>query len=129
MFEVGDSDREHDLAGGHGFAVVESQTKPARHTIQAGDQLVFQLGHLPFLKRQTVGTECVEAYGDASVGIFNAPLRAEMAQRKVAIRIVDVGGEAVRLEAHLLGHVPSPAVHQAAKNTEGDAATSEVRSD
>ena len=130
MFEVSDPYRDHDFPGREAFAAVESHTESVRHSLHADDHLVFQFGHHAILERRTVGAESIETHRNASVGILDPLLRAIIVRSvKRAVRIEDAGGEAVRLEAHALRHVLLPAIHQAAKNTKGYAAASEVRSD
>src|ERR1700733_14681458 len=122
IFEVSNPDREHHPAGLESLSIRESQEESAGDPLDAGHELVFQLRHHAVAECEPVGAEGIEAHRNASVGILDSPLRAELPQRERLLRVVNVRREAIRLEHHAFRHMLHPAIHWTTENAEWDAA-------
>ena len=127
MFEMGNANRQHNLARLKGLAVLKPQKKAAGRAIYVGHKLVFQFGHHAIPEGKPVRAEGIKLHRNTGVRVLDAPLRAKLPQGESFLRIVNVGSEAIRLEHHALRHVVQPAVHGTAENAEWDAPLPEMR--
>src|SRR5579872_758657 len=127
VVEMRDPYCKHDVADVEGFAVFKVQPEAARQPFHTGDEPLFQFRHHAVAESQSVGYECVDFYGHAGMGVFDTAPGAELFERKGALGIVNIRGEAVRLKHHAFWHVRQPAIHGAAENAEGNAAMAEMR--
>src|SRR5579863_7739199 len=95
--------------------------------IDISHKLVFQFRHHAIPEGKPVRAERLKIHRYAGVRILNSPLGTKLPQSESFLRIVNVGGETIRLEHHALRHMVQPAVHRTAKNTEWNAPPPEMR--
>src|ERR1700684_1795921 len=126
---VRDTDREDDAARRQLFAVFQAQPEAIVGALDIRDELFFQLRNHAIPEREAVGSKYVELHRHLHVGVFEAALGAEFFQRELTIGVGNVGGEAIGLQAHALGHMQQPALHRATENAERNALATKVGSE
>src|SRR5580692_996808 len=121
------TDRQHHLADLEGFTIFKLEKESAWQPVNLDDELVLELRHHALPEGETICGESIEVHRYARVGILDASLRAKLSESKSALRIVDVGGKAVRFKHHALWHVCQPTIHRPTENAERNTTLSEMR--
>src|ERR1700722_4457812 len=126
VFEVRNTNRENHAAGFNGFSTFEAGEKSFGGGDDIFDEALIEFGQHALAKGESVGAKCFDANGNSGVRVFDSLFRAKFLQSEYVVGIVDVRGEAIRLEATAFRHVGDPTVHGAAKDAEGDSATAKM---
>ena len=121
--------RNHDTARAQRLAVVEVELEARAARAYAAHAPAAQSWGEARLERVPVAFEGVKRHRHADVAVLDALLGAETRERALAARVGQVGGKALRLQAHAAWHVPAPGVHRLAEDLVGDAAGTQVRGD
>src|ERR1700722_6211898 len=129
VLEMGDPDGKDNSPSSDGFTIVEAEKKSFWRPIETDEQFIFELRQYAVLEGESVGRERVERHRDPGIGVLDSALSAKLCQGKFFLGIVDVRGEAIRLQHHAFGHVVDPAIHGTAENAERNALMPEVRGD
>ena len=110
------------------FPVIERKAKPILQFIQGNDKLIFQFWDQVIFEGRSIRSEGLNAHGCPRVGVLDPATSTKLLEGKTVIWIVDIRSEAVRFKHHAFGHMRSPAVHQAAEDTQAEPPASQVSS-
>src|SRR5436190_19480394 len=100
-----DSDSKHNPPSRYRFAIIKPEHKSFRRTIERYNEIVFQLGDHSLLEGKAISAEGLKSHRKTQVGIFDPAFGTELFMSEVRIRMVDVRGNAIRLEHHAFRQV------------------------
>src|SRR5271166_2866587 len=94
----------------------QPQPKTAAVVLQTLDRHLLEVLHETALERATIVDEILEARGYAKIRIGDIPFAAIALEREPARRVIEAGGETVRLQLHAPRHLRGPSLHGLAEN-------------
>jgi hypothetical protein len=105
MGEPGDTDREHDIARLDAFASLQRQHETFAVGIEPRNVQLLKVGDVALLKPGGIAEERIQWDRQCLVGIRDALARAPGFECRMGRRCGKVGGEPVRFQDHVPGHV------------------------
>ncbi len=119
QLEPGDADRHHHASGMDHGAGLERQRVAVLAAQDVDDVVLFEGGDIGPREPVGIGDEVFDGDRGLLRRIVLAVRSAPGFERGVLIRRRQVGGEALRLQAHAPGHVIAPGAHRLAEDAEG----------
>src|SRR5271166_1109821 len=105
----------------------QPQSKTAAVVLQTLDRRLLEVRHEAALERATIIDEILEARGYAKIRIGDIPFAAIALEREAARRVIEAGGETIRLQQHAPRHLRGPSFHGLAENSVWNVAGRQVR--